>query len=282
MSTPTQRPVRHRRKVTGKRAVIGSAAALALTGGALLGTGLLAPAGAAPSGSAPAWPTAQGKPVPVPKTIEVSGVHDGKMQRYTGSGALGGGGQDESQDPLFKLKDGAVLKNVILGSPAADGVHCSGTCTLENVWWEDVGEDAATFKGTSPSATYTVKGGGARKASDKVLQFNGAGRLTVTGFQVSDFGKLVRTCGNCGKQYKRTVVISDVDITAPGKSIVGINENYGDTATLSKVRITGDSKKKIKVCTRFQGNNTGKEPKEIGSGPDGKHCLYKASDVTYK
>jgi len=103
----------------------------------------------------------------------------------------------------------------------------------------------------------------------------------VTGVQVEDFGKLVRSCGNCKKQYKRTIVLSDIDVTAPGKSIVGINTNYGDTATLSKIRIHGDSKKKIKTCTRYQGNSSGKEPKDLGSGADGTYCVFSSSDITY-
>ncbi|MBG0856299.1 pectate lyase [Streptomyces spinoverrucosus] len=277
MTAPAQQRVRHRRRVTRRRAVIGSVAALGLTGAAFATTSLLSTAGAAS-----AWPTAKGTK-PVSSTITVSGTYDGGYQRFYGSGALGGSGQDEGQDPIFQLKDGAVLKNVILGSPAADGVHCLGSCTLQNVWWEDVGEDAATFKGKSTSAVYTVHGGGARSASDKVFQFNGAGKLVVTKFQVSNFGKLVRTCGNCSTQYKnRSVIINDVDVTAPGKSIVGINSNFGETAALRKVRIHGDSSKKIKPCTRFQGNNTGAEPKELGTGPDGTHCRYTPSDLTYK
>jgi hypothetical protein len=273
---PEQR-VRHRRRLTKRRAVIGGTAALGITAAAIVTTTMLSSAGAASS-----WPTATGKK-PVSATIDVSGTYDGKYQRFYGTGALGGSGQDEDQDPVFELADGAVLKNVILGAPAADGIHCLGSCTLQNVWWEDVGEDAATFKGKSASAVYTVHGGGARKADDKVFQFNGAGKLVVTRFQVSDFGKLVRTCGNCKTQYKnRQVIINDVDVTAPGKSIVGINANYGDTAALRKVRIHGDSGKKIKPCTRFQGNNTGAEPKELGTGPDGTHCRYTASDLTYK
>ncbi|GAA3836466.1 pectate lyase [Streptomyces phyllanthi] len=275
MTAAAEQRVRHRRRVTGRRAAIGLATALGLTGTAIVTTSLLGSAGAAAS-----WPTAQGKKA-VSKTIEVSGTYDGKLKKFYGSGALGDGGQDEDQDPVFKLKDGAVLKNVIIGAPAADGIHCMGSCTLKNVWWLDVGEDAASFKGRSSSARYTVTGGGAKKASDKVFQFNGAGKLTVTGFQVSDFGKLVRSCGNCSKQYKRTIVISDVDVTAPGKSLVGVNQNYGDTATLTKVRVHGDSKKKIRICTRFQGNNTGKEPKDLGSGPDGTYCKYKKSTVSY-
>lgn len=146
----------------------------------------------------------------------------------------------------------------------------------------DVGEDAASFKGTSSSAVYTVYGGGAKNADDKVLQFNGAGKLVVSKFQVENSGKLVRSCGNCKTQYKRTIIINHVDVTAPLKTIVGINSNYGDTAALRKVRVHGDSGKKIKTCVRFQGNNTGKEPTELGTGPDGTSCKFTASDISYE
>lgn len=268
-----------KRRLTKRRAIGAATAALALTGAGVATNSMLSPAGAATT--AAAWPEARGQ-APTAKTIEVSGTRDGGLKRYYGTGDLGGDGQNEGQDPIFKLKDGAVLKNVIIGSPAADGIHCQGSCTLQNVWWEDVGEDAATFKGTSASSTYTVHGGGARKADDKVLQFNGAGKLVVTKFQVSDFGKLVRSCGNCSKQYKRSIIINDVDVTAPGKSIVGINTNYGDTAALRNVRIHGDSNKKISTCDRFTGNNTGDEPTKTGSGPDGTYCKFTAADISYQ
>ncbi|MBT2440262.1 pectate lyase [Streptomyces sp. ISL-36] len=276
MTPRTEQRVRHKRRVGRRRALIGGLAALGVTGAAVVTSGLLSPAGAAS-----AWPQAKGSK-PVPSTIEFAGTYDGGLKRFYGTGDLGSGGQDEDQGPLFVLKDGAVLKNVIIGSPAADGVHCLGSCTLQNVWWEDVGEDAATFKGTSSSAVYTVYGGGARKASDKVFQFNGAGKLVVSKFQASDFGKLVRSCGNCKKQYKRSIILNDVDVTAPGGAIVGVNANYGDTAALRQIRVHGDAKKKIKPCVRFTGNSTGKEPTEIGSGPDGVTCRYTASDISYE
>ncbi|WP_344607917.1 pectate lyase [Streptomyces glaucus] len=276
MTARAEQRVRHRRRVTGRRAVIAGAAAFGITGAAIVTTTMLSTAGAAT-----AWPTANGSKA-VKSTIPVSGTYDGKMQKFYGSGALGGDSQDEGQDPIFELADGAVLKNVVIGTPAADGVHCKGSCTLQNVWWLDVGEDAASFKGKSSSATYKVIGGGAKNADDKVLQFNGAGTLTVTDFRVENAGKLVRSCGNCSTQYKRTIVLSDIDVTAPMKSIVGVNANYGDTATLSKIRIHGDSKKKIKTCVRYQGNNTGKEPTELGTGADGKTCKFSGSDISYE
>ncbi|WP_239140819.1 pectate lyase [Actinoplanes campanulatus] len=225
-----------------------------------------------------AWPSATGEKA-VTATIAVSGTLDGGNVRYFGSGDLGSDSQDESQDPIFKLADGAVLKNVILGAPAADGIHCSGSCTLINVWWENVGEDAATFKGGT-SATYTVDGGGAKGADDKVFQHNGGGTLTIKNFQVEDFGKLYRSCGNCSAQHKRAVVVQNVVATAPAGSLVGINTNYGDTATISKVTVVG--KKSLDICVKFTGNSSGKEPTKIGTGADGVNCLYSESDITFK
>ncbi|MFI7701233.1 pectate lyase [Nonomuraea sp. NPDC049480] len=233
----------------------------------------------APSPSG-AWPTPTGKE-PVTATITVTGVRDGGMKRFYGSGALGTGSQSEGQPPMFKLADGATLQNVVIGAPAADGVHCMGTCTLKNVWWEDVGEDAATFKGTSATQTMTIDGGGARSASDKTFQHNGPGKMVIKNFRAQNIGKLYRSCGNCSKQYARHVVISNVTITTPAKVIAGVNANYGDTATFSGITIVNDPGRKVVICARFKGVTSG-EPTQTGTGPDSTHCRYTASDITYK
>jgi hypothetical protein len=237
-----------------------------------------APTSAAPAKPATgAWPKSKGeKKVSATIDVPASGL-DGGMKRYYG---IGDGGQGESQDPMFKLADGAVLENVIIGAPAGDGVHCSGSCTLKNVWWEDVGEDAATFKGGS-SAEYLVDGGGARSASDKVFQHNGGGTLTVRNFQAEDFGKLYRSCGNCGTQQKRAVVLQDITVTAPGKALAGVNTNYGDTARFAGITIVGDSANKVVICEKYQGVTSG-EPTKIGSGADDTHCVYSTADITYR
>nr|BAI44499.1 pectate lyase [Aphelenchus avenae]BAI44500.1 pectate lyase [Aphelenchus avenae] len=216
----------------------------------------------------------------VPSTIKVKKgqPYDGKNVRHTAG--FGSGGQDEGQDPVFELDDGAVIKNVVLGAPAADGIHCKGSCSIENVWWEDVGEDAATFLGSS-GATYTVSGGGAKKASDKVFQHNGGGTLTIRNFQVDTFGKLYRSCGNCKNNGSpRKVVIENVKATN-GKALAGINANYGDQATLRNVQVSSSVKE---ICTTYTGNNNGKEPSQKAKyGPtqdgDGKYCVFKKSDI---
>ncbi|HXU63183.1 MAG TPA: pectate lyase, partial [Polyangia bacterium] len=176
------------------------------TGGATATGGTPATGGTTGTGGTPSnaslctWPTAAGSQN-VSATISVSGSYDGGMKRFVGTGDLGTGSQSESQGPLFDLKDGSTLQNVILGNPAADGVHCEGTCTLKNVWWEDVGEDAATLKGSSSSQVMTIDGGGAQKADDKVFQHNGPGTMIIKNFCAQDFGKLYRSCGNCKTQY---------------------------------------------------------------------------------
>ena len=219
--------------------------------------------------SSAAVPPATGEQV-VTETIEVSGVFDGENQRFIGGGALGGGGQDEGQDPLFELAAGATLQNVILGSPAADGVHCQGSCTLSNVHWEDVGEDAATFRGAN--ATVVIAGGSAAGADDKVFQDNrgAGGSVTIRDFEVSDFGKLYRSCGNCSTQAARTVRMQNITANTPGDTLAGINVNLGDRLTIDGVRLVGGD---IGLCDLFEGNDTGDEPTKIGEGPDGTSCV---------
>ncbi|MEV4213809.1 pectate lyase [Micromonospora sp. NPDC049662] len=233
-----------------------------------------------PTTSSPTAPPPSGWPTPtgsqkVDATIPVSGTFDGGLRRYYG---IGDGGQSESQDPMFELAAGATLRNVIIGAPAGDGVHCEGDCTLVNVWWEDVGEDAATFRG---GTTYTVDGGGARSASDKVFQHNGAGTVYIGNFRVENSGKLYRACGNCSTSYQRHVVIDNV-VVRDTDTIAGINTNWGDTARFSRVTIVGDPDRETSICVKYKGVPKGSEPTKIGEGADGVNCLYSPSDITYR
>ncbi|BCJ60969.1 pectate lyase [Micromonospora endophytica] len=256
----------------------GLAATVAVTSLAAAETPPSAPPAAADGSAADSAPRPLAGPPPatgqesVTETIQVAGTFDGENRRFVGSGDLGDGGQDEGQDPLFRLADGAVLENVILGAPAADGVHCAGSCTLRNVHWEDVGEDAATFRGTN--AVVRIEGGSAAKAADKIFQDNrgAGGSVTITDFQVDDdFGKLYRSCGNCRTQAARTVTLRNITVTGTGDVLVGVNANLGDRAVIEGVTFIGGGR--ADLCDLFEGNNTGAEPRKIGSGPDGRTCI---------
>ncbi|GAA1305702.1 pectate lyase [Saccharothrix xinjiangensis] len=218
-----------------------------------------------------AWPSPTGS-VKQTDTRNVGTYFDGGLKSYYG---IGDGGQGESQDPMFVVSDGGTIENVIIDAPAGDGIHCEGSCTIRNVWWNDVGEDAATFKASSSSARYLVEGGGAKSASDKVFQHNGAGTLTIRNFQVHNAGKLYRACGNCSTSYQRHVVMENVTAYST-KVLAGINTNWGDTARFSGIKISGSTT----VCEKYQGVPKGSEPKKIGEGADGVHCIYSPSDIT--
>jgi hypothetical protein len=226
--------------------------------------------GGTPTG---AWPTKTGD-VSVSGTISVSGTFDGGLKRYC---CIGDGSQSESQDPMFDLADGATIKNVIIGSPAGDGVHCEGRCTIQNVWWEDVGEDAATFLATNGDS-YVI-GGGARSADDKVFQHNGSGTVHISGFYAQNIGKLYRGCGNCTTSHERHVVIDNVLLDS-ASYVAGININWGDTATFTRVTLINGSK--THICAEYTGVAKGSEPPYLGDGMGDGHCNYSASNITYR
>lgn len=100
-----------------------------------------------------------------------------------------------------------------------------------------------------------------------MFQFNGAGTLNVSNFAVQTFGTFVRSCGNCKTQYKRAINLNGIEATYKGSKLVGINTNYGDSATLKAIKIVGDSSKKIIPCQKYIGNNTGPNRPRTGPAP---------------
>ncbi|KAI1633114.1 pectate lyase [Biscogniauxia mediterranea] len=185
-------------------------------------------------------------------------------------------GQEEGgdSDAVFQIEEGGSLSNVIIGPNQIEGVHCRGACTLENVWWSAVCEDAFTVKVQSDGDTTYIKGGGAYGAEDKVIQHNGGGTISISGFTVEDFGKLYRSCGNCDDMYERHVIVDSVTATS-GSALVGINSNYGDTATLTNI-VANDVND---ICVEYEGNDTGDEPEKVSSGPS-DYCIYSDSDIS--
>uniref|UniRef100_A0A915DNY9 Probable pectate lyase F n=1 Tax=Ditylenchus dipsaci TaxID=166011 RepID=A0A915DNY9_9BILA len=88
---------------------------------------------------------------------------------------VGGSSVNEKDSPILFLEPGITISNVIIGSPAAKGIWCKGSCTLQNVWWESVGTHAANF-GVDPlywsntGNKYIIEGGGVQNAVEKAYQ----------------------------------------------------------------------------------------------------------------
>ncbi|KAL4892801.1 putative pectate lyase F [Aspergillus ambiguus] len=206
--------------------------------------------------------------VPVPtahysnsKVIEIAAgqVFDAGWAKYDrGSGACSGDSEGSWEDAVFYLHSGATLRNVIIGKDQAEGVHCDGPCNLEFVWFEDVCEDAITIKNDKSGQETWIVGGGAYHASDKIVQHNGCGTVNIINFYAEDYGKVYRSCGNCSSQCKRNVYVEGTT-ARDGGEVVGINSNYGDTATLKNVCTDADH-----PCVLYKGCAGGCEPTKVG------------------
>ena len=209
-------------------------------------------------------------------TTTVTGVFDGGGRSYGTSCD----GASESQQPVFLLKDGATLQNVVITRNAADGVHCEGSCNINNVVWQDVCEDAATMKGGS-GKIMRVRGGSAANASDKVFQHNGKGStVSIDGFQTKGtIGKLYRSCGNCesnGGPRKLNLANTKVE---KASEIAGVNANYGDVATIRSLQIKGYKAGSPKVCVEYRGVQKGSDSPKIGEKWGTTACNIRKTDV---
>jgi hypothetical protein len=97
------------------------------------------------------------------------------------------------------------------------------------------------------------QGGGANSASDKVVQHNGRGTVTIKDTTFVGVGKVYRSCGDCTNNGgPRNVVIDNIRVNGVTSDLVGINSNYGDTASISNS--CGVSKK---VCQEYKGVTKG-------------------------
>ncbi|KAF7550014.1 hypothetical protein G7Z17_g6003 [Cylindrodendrum hubeiense] len=195
-------------------------------------------------------PTRNGNIISLTAPMPISGVRDMGNKEYDRGRPCNNDKDNGSKEAVFILENGATLSNVIIGVNQLEGVHCKGACTLRNVWFRDVCEDAISALG---NGNVLIEGGGAQEAKDKVVQHNGKGTVTIKDFTVINAGKLYRGCGDCtGNGGPRHVVIQNVK--AKGVSnLVGINSNYGDTANISGT--CGSSVKK--VCQEFKGVQKG-------------------------
>lgn len=187
------------------------------------------------AGQAVDFPTASANPTVVHDTITVKAgqVFDGKGQTFTAGSELGDGGQSESQKPLFKLEDGASLKNVTIGNNGADGIHLYGDAKIDNLHVTNVGEDAITVKPNSAGKKSHVEitNSSFEHASDKILQLNADTNLTVDNVKAKDFGTFVRTNG--GQQGNWDLNLSHISAENGKFSFVksdseGLNVNTKD------------------------------------------------------
>ncbi|KXS20448.1 polysaccharide lyase family 3 protein [Gonapodya prolifera JEL478] len=249
------------------------------------GTGTALPASCAastttaPAGLPAVFPTAKGsRSCTAPVTV--TGTFDGGMFRYDrGVGFRGPNNclniEPGKADTIFLLEDGATLQNVIIGSEVKDSVYCMGNCKLINVWFEQTCEDSWSLKNPTTCTTCQMSwnGGAINGFTDKGIQHNGAGTVTVTNVDVyySGSGKFYRSCGGCGYP-NRNVVVQGVRVHGTkGETFVGINDQAAkDTAVLKQVSIPAAFGADWPICKKF-----GSDTHDL----DGVFCKFTAADV---
>ncbi|KAF2820153.1 hypothetical protein CC86DRAFT_428642 [Ophiobolus disseminans] len=197
-------------------------------------------------------PSRVGDVVALPSASAITGSVDLGNREFDRGQPCNSDADTGSANAVFVLADGASLSNVIIGANALEGVHCNGTCTLTNVWFRDVCEDAISVLGTGDAL---IVGGGAQEAKDKVVQHNGRGTVTIRDYTVVNAGKLYRSCGDCTNneaKSPRKVIVENIKAFGMTSDLIGINSNFGDTATISGSCGTTKS-----VCRQYKGVNKG-------------------------
>jgi pectate lyase C len=168
----------------------------------------------------------------VNETIRVtSGTFDGGCRRFTAGPELGDGSQDEGQDPIFRVENGATLRNVVIGTNGADGIHVYNGGTVDNVVWMDVGEDALTIKS---AGTVNVRNITGSNADDKFFQVNAASTLNVTNCIIRNAGKALRQNG--GTTFRINVTFDRCDINNMGEGIFR-TDSSSSTARITNSRV---------------------------------------------
>lgn len=102
------------------------------------------------------------------QTIAAGESFDGGMVMFDRGVECSGQAEGGDSDAVFQIEEGGSISNVIIGPNQIEGIHCQGACTLTNVWWSAVCEDAFSIKNQEAGATTKINGGGAFNAEDKV------------------------------------------------------------------------------------------------------------------
>jgi hypothetical protein len=210
------------------------------------------------------------------------------VTNYDGGGALHEGnlndcttGDQSSTNAIIEVADGGSVKNIVFGKNVGDGIHCLGSCTIDNVWFPYICDDAITINkdGTASKAS-TISNSGFKGARDKIIQHNGGdSTLNISNVYAEVGGKLYRSCGKgggCTAGSKHTVNVSNV-VAIGIMQVVGVNTT--DTATLSNICTFRTST----VCNTYVSD--GKTESDATTGANGTSegpspsCKYTAADT---
>lgn len=204
-------------------------------------------------------------------TVGSNEVYDGGMAIHEGLLDDCSAGDQDSTDPLIEVENGGTVRNVIMGSRVGDGIHCLGSCTIENVWFPYVCDDAISALG---GGTVNIKNSGFKNARDKTIQHNGTGTVNIDTVYIETAGKLYRSCGDGCSGSSRTATISNVVAIAVDQ-IAGVSTN--DTVALSNICVH----RTFSICSIYEPGSSDEVESGVNSSNEGpnSNCNFSADDT---
>ena len=218
------------------------------------------------------WPSSNGSRN-LGSGITVGGgeVYDGGMNVIEGSLENCAEGDQDSVDPLIEVENGGTVKNLVMGSRVGDGIHCLGSCTIENVWFPNVCDDAISIMG---SGTVTIRNSGFKNARDKTIQHNGTATVNIENVYVETAGKLYRSCGDGCSGSDRTANLTNI-VAIGVDQVAGVSEN--DTVTLRNVCVH----RTFSICAVYEPGSSTESTTGVNGSNDGPNdnCRFSGSDT---
>jgi hypothetical protein len=218
------------------------------------------------------WPSSNGtRNLGSGITVGSGEVYDGGMNLVEGSLENCAEGDQSSVDPLIEVENGGTVKNLVMGSRVGDGIHCLGSCTIENVWFPNVCDDAISIMG---SGTVTIKNSGFKNARDKTIQHNGTATVTIENVYVETAGKLYRSCGDGCSGSNRTANLTNI-VAIGVDQVAGVSEN--DTVTLKNICVH----RTFSICAVYEPGSSDESTTGVNGSNDGPNdnCRFAGSDT---
>ncbi|KAG3083411.1 hypothetical protein PI125_g19748 [Phytophthora idaei] len=155
-------------------------------------------------------------------------------------------GGDQKDTSVLLVEAGGTLKSAIIGKNQKEGVHCDNhDCTIENVEWDDVCEDTLSIKGGS--VTRVTNCGAHRRQGCASKRLRCCQEQGLLRSRVRQAPPLVRHMWN--PPPPRKVTVENMCAIVPLVSVVTVNKNSNDQATLRNIHVkTADVKKNVKVA----------------------------------
>jgi hypothetical protein len=218
------------------------------------------------------WPSSSGSRN-LGSGITVGGgeVYDGQMNQINGSLENCAAGDQDSVDPLIEVENGGTVKNLVMGPNVGDGIHCLGSCTIENVWFPNVCDDAISIMG---SGTVTIRNSGFKNARDKTIQHNGTATVNIENVYVETAGKLYRSCGDGCSGSNRTANLTNI-VAIGVDQVAGVSEN--DTVTLENICVH----RTFSICAVYEPGSSDESTTGVNGSNDGPNdnCRFSGSDT---